>query len=334
MHTPTTSPIKQYDFDTAADARWYMDTCLATEDLTSTSIELPTANVHIMADKYAKGGEQIDGTTDVVDLLTQKWEFDLHFTMYTHPSVTRLVKESTPHKGIRFDVAVYDLDFDDHKTRPTHNDFCSLVFAGKYLDEAPNIIYQTRGGARFVYFIESIYDEFLFEAHYQSFLGRLAAFFETRAESYNFRGYQVDTAAKDWTRLFRASRVTRENSSGVPVPEFDYDIRAIHGGKLDLQTFKVKEKPAPPVYDGNAIYRGFDKRIITGLARLKNEGSRNQNLFKLCAYVHEKYEPNSREQIYGRIRNWAMQGGLSEKEIDSTMASAANHLIRISGTSK
>src|SRR4051794_26317960 len=72
-------------------------------------IRLPDAGVHVLGSKFIRGGETVDGTIGLDDLLIERFDCDAHFSMYTSPSCTRLLK-GNPTPGIRFDLAVLDLD--------------------------------------------------------------------------------------------------------------------------------------------------------------------------------------------------------------------------------
>ena len=126
---------------------------------------LPETPVHVLV-KYTRGGCAVDGTADLTDVLIEPWPADAQFTMYTSPSGTRLVKDGAT-TGIRFEVAVVDLDFDEHHTRPSIENFCDLMVSAYINDHTPNVVYSTRGGARFVYLIEPIEDAEVFEVPVQ-----------------------------------------------------------------------------------------------------------------------------------------------------------------------
>jgi hypothetical protein len=242
--------------------------------------------------------------------------------MYTSPAVTRLVKDASlagVYSGVRFDVAVLDLDFDDHRNRPTIEDFSKLVMCAQVMDHTPNVVYATRGGARFIYCIEPIMDVDLFERHYHGLLERIRKPFENADI-----GYQVDLCAKDWTRLFRAPLVTRDDKE-----EFDYYVGVFHDNRLSLTDFRTrKTRRVTPEYSGNQIYRGGDRRIINALARLGEEGTRNSNLYKLTAYVASRYEPESRNRILDMAAARAAAAGLEENEISHVIQSALGRIDR------
>jgi hypothetical protein len=278
---------------------------------------LPDVLTHLMAYKFTRGGEDVDGTLDLTDLLTEPWPTDAHFVMYTSPSNTRLVKGGAT-TGIRFEIAVVDLDFDEHRTLPTLEDFCKLMIVVDINPYKPNVIYSTRRGARFVYLIEPIEDAELFESAYQAFLLKLKKPFDRREHF-----YRVDTAAKDWTRLFRAPRVVRDDKE-----EFHHQVRLLHSDRLHLDTPRRKTR-APRKRQqvpstramAKGLYRGNDPAITRALADIR-EGSRNAALFRLAARASSKYHPGSRDLLLDMGRRKAISEGLPEDEVEQVITSA------------
>jgi hypothetical protein len=279
-------------------------------------VPLPDAPVHVLGSKFTPGGDPVDGTLGLADLLVERFECDAHFTSYTSPELARLVK-GIPHPQIRFDLAVLDLDFDDHQSRPTLGDFAALIRIAHLLDEVPNVVYETRGGARFIYVIEPITDADQFERHFHALLTRVAAPI-ARSRS----PYQVDLAAKDWTRLYRCPLVVRDR-----VEEFDRQVRVMHPGRLCLTSFRVRRPKPRVVYSGHERYAGDDPRLELLIRGLK-VGSRNTCLYKAAAYVLSRYAPADAESLLVRIGVDAASAGLGEREVVSTIQSARNRVGR------
>jgi len=246
-------------------------------------------------------------------MLREKASTDAHFAMYHQQDVwvARCTKNGD-NGPLNFDIAAYDLDFGGHQRRPNADDFVALVRKLWIIDQTPNLVYQTRGGARIIYCIERLTDPDEFEEHYQSLLKKLAASFKRHGH-----GYEVDEQAKDWTRLFRCPLVTRDGT-----PEFHYHIREYHTDKLDLRSFKTVRKTKPKfVAGGNRDFTGSDPYVCKLLREL-GHGNRNNTTFKAAAWVVSKYKPEAAERLLNLIANAASAAGLPDREIDQVINSA------------
>lgn len=266
---------------------------------------LPSADCHVLASKYTKGGDSVTGTLSLKQMLLERWPCDLHFTMYTSPTGTRLLKGAPSNPTFNF--CAYDLDYDGHNSKPTLDAFAGLVRLLYVIDLTPNIVYTTRGGARIIYLIDPIDDPDRFEAHYQK-LQSILAKFQTK--------YQVDTAAKDWTRLFRAPLVVRDD-----VEEYHHQVLSFHDEILDLTEFKAIPKPPRLPVQGNQLFHLHDPVLCRLILELI-PGQRNNTLFKALAYALGKYNPESAEKWIDLFREKAEEAGVSEREFETTLKSA------------
>jgi hypothetical protein len=279
-----------------------------------------TITCEVFGDKYTKGGMPADGSLHLGDVLTSTWEDDLHFVQYHHRACMRLVK-GVPHSGIAFGFCAFDLDFGGHKARPTLADFVNILRTAVVIDTAgeggPNVVYATRGGCRWVYFIKPMDDEDLFERHRLALQKRLQGIM---GEEHH--GYSLD-ATPDWTRMFRAPWVTRDE-----VQEYEHPVRLIHDKLFDLRKLKVEPKPQYPKFTGNAPF-GRDERLTKLTQDMAEEGQRNRCLFVACLHVLKKYNPAGQERWLDVLRNHSLAAGLDEREIESVIKSATNYLRRI-----
>ncbi len=242
-----------------------------TKPLTQEPRRLPVARVQVLTTKFTPGGESVAGTLDLDEMLLERYPADAHFMMYTSPQGVRLVKGTAAYLGVCFEIAAVDLDFDQHRSRPTLSDFCDLAMvADVTLRPAPNVIYQTRGGARLVYLIETIQDDpDLFERHYQGLIARV----KRQVNNLSNFPYHVDTAAKDWTRLFRCPRVTRDGRE-----EFDHHVQVVHDRRVSLLNLKIpkgRRRKMLKVGAGCRQYHGTDRYLIRLLGEMLHEGQRN-----------------------------------------------------------
>jgi hypothetical protein len=187
--------------------------------------------VTIFGDKFVPGGDSADGRCDLSDMLLTEWPTDVHYTQYVSPTDIRQVHDS-PTAGVEFHVAAIDLDFDNHKSKPVLMDFADLLRVASVTDLTPNIVHQTRGGARWIWLIQPITDPIIFEQHYQGLIDMMAGTLER-----SLTNYRVDKAAKDWTRMFRAPRVVRDG-----VADYQNQVGIFHTKILDLKKLKPPRK--------------------------------------------------------------------------------------------
>jgi hypothetical protein len=246
------------------------------------------------------------------------YDCDAHFTLYTTPAEVRLRKHEPLPAPVLFQFAAADLDFDSHRTLPTLLDFASLVrslyvMGSDLPPPTPNVVYETRGGARVLYLIEPLTDPAEFEAHYHALLAKVA---EPLANA--GCPYQVDLHARDWTRLFRAPRVVRDG-----VAEHHRQVRQFHGEVLDLRKFKVKPRPARATCTGRGgqrVFTGADPYLAVGLKGLR-EGNRNCTVYRLLCHVRDRYQSGGIEKCVEIIRERALGEGMEEREFESTLRS-------------
>jgi hypothetical protein len=244
-------------------------------------------------------------------LLTMQWPTDVHFPQY-YTSEEKRQQKSDPIAlplDIEFRFAAYDLDFGDHKVRPTIADFNKLVLTLQVVDYTPNIIYQTRGGARIIYLIDPINVADEFERHYNKLLTTLE-----QPLSLSTNGYTID-ATKDWTRLFRAPWVVRDE-----VEEYDRLIRLFHNKVLDLRRFKVKEKKIAHRVVHNSPFDQSDTYLMALLNEM-SEGTRNNNLFKAACHIYRSYNEDGIERWLDIFRERAESEGLTPVEIETVIRS-------------
>src|SRR6185369_8278328 len=179
------------------------------------------------------------------------WPGDAHFTMYTSPQNTRLLKDgSTGNEGISFSLAACDFDYDAHAGRPTDQSYVDHVFAAAYAVVPPNIVYSTRGGARWVWLIKRIDNAATFEQHYQGLISKIGK--QWLQVGPDAARYHLDSNCKDWTRLFRLPLVIRTDEQDGTIKEEQQEshIRLLHSRVLDLQKLKpvIQRKAAQPLY--------------------------------------------------------------------------------------
>ena len=270
---------------------------------------------HILAERCIWGNEPVDGTMPLEDALLEPWEKDVHITQYISQAAVRCVKGDVNRYQLRFDFCLFDLDFKNHddNDRPTLDHFAKLVGYLNVLDYQPNIVYQTRGGCRLVYLIEPTTDALWFESHYAA----LAKEIETPLINADC-GYQLDMATRDWTRLFRSARVTRDG-----VQEYDHQIRLFHTDRFDLNRFHVKSKPVrKKTITGKVAIHSCDTTLWRLLRVEMREGQRNATAFKACCYALRTFTADAAERAIEAIRRAAIDAGLDENEFETLLRSA------------
>lgn len=177
-------------------------------------------------------------------MLLMEYEDDHHFTQYTSLwNPVRLKKAD--HTNMSFGVCAYDLDWDNHKSRPTKDDFAQFVSTVATNDlgvPKPFCIYETRGGIRMLYALSPVIDNpEAFERHYIGLRQQLEPALKRLP---GVQKYEIDHQTWDWTRLFRCPRVKRDG-----VEEYDRYVRILHTKKLDIRQYHAEIK----VYKQRAI---------------------------------------------------------------------------------
>jgi len=271
----------------------------------------PEVACTVFADKRQVGGESDSGVTMPLEMmLLEEFPQDHHFTQYTTPQSMRLRKDMR--EPTRFDFVAFDLDFGKHLERPTVETFSLLVLHCWLVDYVPNIIYATRGGARIVYVIQPFSDATLFEGHAKTLTRKLA-----EPLLLGKSGYELDTAASDWTRLFRCPRVVRDDQQ-----EYDYPVRLYHTDTLDLLRFKpVQKKQRTYRPTGRGITNVEQQQLLVEVAARMQPGQRNTELHK-CFYKIWKRWPDDAEELFPDIAQMAEHSGLDKREIEATYKSA------------
>jgi hypothetical protein len=162
---------------------------------------------------------------DVADLLASPFPTDAHFVSYhvvdkdgkPLPKSCRLRKEALDQVRafggvVRCSVVVIDLDLQDLFTDRKGLAWADLSpqeaedLRTRFRDAAPDVgrptyVYATRRGVRFVHVLSQSVPA---GSNFEDLVGRVM-------DSYHRAGLPADRACKDWTRLFRAPRVTRED---------------------------------------------------------------------------------------------------------------------------
>jgi hypothetical protein len=279
------------------------------------------ANTTVFGTKFTRGGDTCGGPCGLVQALLEPWDHDVHYAQYHNPEGYRCTKDGARPPGLRFDFLALDLDWEQHGSRPTLQDYAGLVETMFIHDYTPNIIYNTLKGARLIYLIEPLIDPDVFERHYRAFTITVSRPLRKRWESTGQQGYQVDMQVRDWTRLFRAPSVVRDNDG----PYRDSVVRVYDLDRLDLLRFKAKAKTtrAAPTASTTKISQ-VNRDDLTLILHCRDivEGQRNSTVFKAACYTLRKYQGEAAEAWLERIRAEAIKAGLPEREIDQTIASA------------
>jgi len=261
--------------------------------------------VSLFSTKYIAGGCEIV-TAPLWFALIENHEQDLHYSMYASGRGVRCLKGEA-NTDLTFSIAAYDFDLAGHTGRPTQTDFTDFVRLCSLVDDLPNIVYATRGGARILYFIDPIHDPNVFEAHFQALLARLT---EWKSP------YAADAVAKDWTRLYRSPSVIRDDEEYWNTPVFLF-----HDRVYDLQKLTPKIKPLRPKITGNQKFAQVDHYIACGLSQAA-EGNRNRSLFGLACHAIRKYNAAGAEKWIDHLRSQFSEMGLDDCEIETTIRSA------------
>jgi hypothetical protein len=279
----------------------------------------------VFADKRQVGGEPDTGVIMPVSvMLTERFPQDHHFTSYQTPQSMRLRKEMQEPK--KFDICAYDLDFDNHQSKPSAEDFEEFVrcvyvmhYGGVPL---PNVIYQTRGGCRLVYFIRPLADADLFEAHVKALAKKIAEPLNNSRRAGGHR-YDFDNGTLDWTRLYRCPAVVREDDKGIPREEYNYHVRLFHADLLDILRFKAAKKREYVVKENDSPLDDVDlRRLIQSYDNRMAPGCRNTELHKLHYMVWKKWPDDAEDKIYPYVFELGLKHGLTEREIRTSWESA------------
>jgi hypothetical protein len=273
----------------------------------------------VFADKRQLGGEYDSGVAMPLSvMLTERFPQDHHFVCYTTPQSMRLRKDMA--EPMRFDFCSFDLDCDNHQSKPTADDFEQIVFSCFVMHYGdvplPNVIYATRGGARLVYLIKPLFDANLFERHVKALAKKMTAPLANGRKAGSHK-YDLDAAALDWTRLFRCPLVVRGD-----VPEYDHPVRFYHGGLLDLLRFKpAKRKEYVIRATGQPITDLEQQQLLVEVAVKMRPGQRNDTLHKTFFKIWKRW-PADAEDLFPRIVEIALASGLDRREIEATYRSA------------
>jgi hypothetical protein len=314
-----TLKISTYETYTAPFHRWDMEPEIRTHCLSSKKIPAVALTDDDSLDDEGnitttpKRIGQKTPTVQLRDMLLTQWPKDVHYSMYWTSEQKRQQKSdpSIPPLDIEFAFAAFDLDFDEHKSLPTINNFSHLTRTLTIIDHTPNIVYTTRGGARIIYLIDPITDAATFEGHYQQLFKKIRLPLNKSAN-----GYKVDEI-KDWTRLFRAPLVIRDDK-----PEYHHLVRIYHAEILDIRQFKIKKRKTERVWgNGNQHFNQGDA-YLQGRLREIEPGNRNNALFRAACHALRVYTPDAAQTWLDVFRNRAHAEGLSPTEIEAVIHSA------------
>lgn len=191
--------------------------------------------------------------TSLGDALDRTWDWDAFFVGYRvvdedgdlyHGRVNKTAVASFASNGARVEVTTLALDYDlpGHEAWTDENiaEFLEVVpglFEGTL--PAPTAVYSTRAGARFVYTLSRPVSP----GDAEELLAGLIA-------TYNEVGIEVDEACKDWTRLFRLPKVTRDGVVLDPwVNNWDdavtYDVESARRVQVSSTTYSDVEVALP-----------------------------------------------------------------------------------------
>ena len=272
---------------------------------------LPDAQCMVFSDKFIMGGAHDEGVIMPVEaMLRTSFESDAHFVQYVTPKNMRVNKGMK--EPLQFSFCAYDLDYSGHGERPTNDKFEHLQFHFGLIDNVPNIIYATRGGARAIYLIKPIASGDVFEAH-AKVLGKKIAEPIHNGKS----GYELDTAASDWTRMFRCPRVIRDDEA-----QYDYPVRYYHNKILDLLRFKIEIKKYRPISRSAERITNFELlRLLRDAADKMRQGSRNTVLYA-CFFRLWRRWPDDAEDLLPTFLEIARNKQMAEREVMNCFRSA------------
>lgn len=144
----------------------------------------------------------------IVDVLTKPYATDAHFAGYSAAVPHRLASDDLKRgdAGVRMELAVFDVDGAQHKASDEWraDERCKVIEL--FHDQDVGVAYDTRGGYRLVFRLPRPFlivdesDAVAWTKLYKAYCRYLKRRWEIAA----------DTACSQWTRLFRAPRVTRD----------------------------------------------------------------------------------------------------------------------------
>lgn len=225
--------------------------------------------------KYVPGDGE-PGDRVPLSFLLEPWPSDAHYTQYVHADNTRLLKASD-HTALSFSVMIADLDAHDQQT--SDDDFYRAVRLGDLLDYPPNVVIKTRGGVHFLYLIAEITDPLVFEKKRLSLI-------EAVRPIENATPFSVDDT-KDWTRMFRAPRVVREDGTDLR----ETLIWGCHTNVLDTGSWAVKSEPkrrrSPRITSFAPNLRGAVQYAARVPGAVSGEGGHNATFSLACTLIRK-----------------------------------------------
>jgi hypothetical protein len=273
--------------------------------------------VSLLTRKKIPGGDPVVNAPLWMALIPNH-ECDMHYVMYSSVREVRCIKADA-NTDLTFPIAAYDFDYEGHTERPSQADFTDFIRLCSLVDDLPNLVYPTRGGARIIFIIDPIHDPNVFESYFQSLLARLT---EWKSP------YVVDTAAKDWTRLYRSPSIIREDEdTKTKTTLWNNPVHLFHDRVYDLQKLSPKIKPPRPKITGNQKFAQVDHYIACGLSQAV-EGNRNRSLFGLACHAIRKYNAAGAEKWIDHLRSQFSEMGLDDCEIEATIRSAHQTVVK------
>jgi hypothetical protein len=271
---------------------------------------------HLLGDKYVRGGEEVSDSVPLTAALIEEFESDVHFTLYSTPACVRCIKASPPMHAT-FSFAAVDLDFADHSEVPTHEDFADLIRFLFVVDRMPSVLYETRHGARAIFLIRPMRVAGNFEVHYRALLAKLDKSLQRASTR-----YRVDVACGDWTRLYRAAKVTRGGRA-----EYDRLVCHFHNQVLDLTQFAVatKRRRMAAATPGNKPFTAADPTLLQVIRDLPNSDTRNRDLLSGLCRAFRRYDSEGADKWADALCEAAISAGLDEAEVERVLANARKY---------
>jgi hypothetical protein len=164
-----------------------------------------------MRNRYVRGWPRAaDGERAFVmplaSALMRTYRSDAHFAAYRSPNGRRLTREAIGRVDIELGAIVFDVDGPDHTATEAWRAELRLKVQALAVEHPEPLFYETRGGARIVYFppepaiLRSHDDARLWSQRYAVAIAYLRRRF----------GITADAACSDWQRLYRLPRATRD----------------------------------------------------------------------------------------------------------------------------
>ena len=236
---------------------------------------LEATEVTLFPSKYVPG-ESEPGDRVPLAFLLESWDQDAHYVQYVHADDTRLRKDSE-HVGLAFSVMVVDLDA--HDGQGTEEDYYRAILMGDLLDYPPNLAIKTKAGVHYLYLVAPIADPKEFEQK------RLKLIEHVRHVE-NTTIFTVDDT-KDWTRMFRAPRVVREDGTDLR----DTIVWGCHDRVLDTGSWKVKAEPKPRTRrvraSGTPDLRAAAQYAAKVPGAISGQGGHNATFRLACALIRK-----------------------------------------------